>query len=107
MADSSHSSQGATTPSQWPCKPLSVQLNAWVRRQVKNLARNDIFHCAGRRRFATVGSWATGYHYAVGGETMQATVLGKSSLAHATGIARDIAEQAAQRAVKQLLIDVR
>jgi len=46
-------------------------------------------------------------HYAMGGGTMRATVLGKSSLAHAAGIARDIAEQAAQRAVKQLLIDVR
>ena len=46
-------------------------------------------------------------HYAVGGETLRATVLGKSSLSHAARIARDIAEQAAQRAVKQLLIDVR
>ena len=46
-------------------------------------------------------------HYAVGGETLRATVLGKSSLSHAARIARDIAEQAAQRAIKQLLIDVR
>ena len=50
-------------------------------------------------------------HYAVGsnegGRTMQATVSGKSSLSHAACIARDIAEQASEKAVKQLLIDVR
>ena len=45
--------------------------------------------------------------FAIGGGTMRATVSGRSSLSHAACIARDIAEQAAQRAVKQLLIDVR
>ena len=45
--------------------------------------------------------------YAVRGGTMQARVSGKSSLGHAARIARDIAEEAAQRAAKQLLIDVR
>lgn len=45
--------------------------------------------------------------YAVRGVTMQARVSGKSSLAHAARIARDIAEEAGQRAAKQLLIDVR
>ena len=38
---------------------------------------------------------------------MQARVSGKSSLAYAARIARDIAEEAAQRAAKKLLIDVR
>ena len=41
------------------------------------------------------------------GEMMRATVSGRSSLRYAACIARDIAEQAAQRAVKRLLIDVR
>ena len=45
--------------------------------------------------------------YAVRGSTMQARVSGKSSLGHATRIARDIAEEAARRAVRDLLIDVR
>lgn len=38
---------------------------------------------------------------------MQARVSGKSSLAHAAHIARDIAEEAGRRAARQLLIDVR
>jgi hypothetical protein len=41
------------------------------------------------------------------GGMMRATVSGKSSLRSAASIARDIAEQAAQRAAKKLLIDVR
>jgi hypothetical protein len=41
------------------------------------------------------------------GGMMRATVSGKSSLRSAACIARDIAEQAAQRAAKKLLIDVR
>ncbi|HXU41394.1 MAG TPA: hypothetical protein VN675_03655 [Burkholderiales bacterium] len=45
--------------------------------------------------------------YAVRGGTMQARVSGRSTLAHAARIARDIAEEATQRAAKQLLIDVR
>src|ERR1043165_1063857 len=45
--------------------------------------------------------------YAVRDGTMQARVSGKSSLGHATRIARDIAEEAARRAVRELLIDVR
>ena len=45
--------------------------------------------------------------YAVRGGTMQARVSGRSSLAHAARIARDIAEEAGRRAAKQLLIDVR
>lgn len=45
--------------------------------------------------------------YAVRGGTMQARVSGRSTLAHATRIARDIAEEAGRRAAKQLLIDVR
>jgi hypothetical protein len=43
----------------------------------------------------------------VGGGTVRATVSGKSSLRYAAHIARDIAEQAASRAAKRLLIDVR
>jgi hypothetical protein len=42
-----------------------------------------------------------------GGEMMRATVSGRSSLGYAACIARDIAEQAASRAAKKLLIDVR
>ena len=38
---------------------------------------------------------------------MQARVSGKSSLGHAARIARDIAEEAARRAARDLLIDVR
>ena len=45
--------------------------------------------------------------YAVRGGTMQARVSGRSSLGHAARIARDIAEEAARRAVRDLLIDVR
>jgi hypothetical protein len=45
--------------------------------------------------------------YAVRGGTMQARVSGKSSLGHAARIAREIAEEAARRAVRDLLIDVR
>ena len=45
--------------------------------------------------------------YAVRDGTMQARVSGKSSLGHAARIARDIAEEAARRAVRELLIDVR
>ena len=45
--------------------------------------------------------------YAVRGRTMQARVSGKSSLGHAARIAREIAEEAARRAVRDLLIDVR
>ena len=45
--------------------------------------------------------------YALRDGTMQARVSGKSSLGHATRIARDIAEDAARRAVRELLIDVR
>lgn len=45
--------------------------------------------------------------YAERGDTMQARISGKSSLAHATHIARDIAEEAGRRAAKRLLIDVR
>ena len=45
--------------------------------------------------------------YAVRGRTMQARVSGRSTLSHATRIARDIAEEAARRAVRDLLIDVR
>ena len=45
--------------------------------------------------------------YAVRGETMQARVSGRSSLGHAARIARDIADEAARRAVRDLLIDVR
>jgi hypothetical protein len=45
--------------------------------------------------------------YAVRGSTMQARVSGRSSLGHAARIARDIAEEAASRAVRDLLIDVR
>lgn len=45
--------------------------------------------------------------YAVRGRTMQARVSGRSSLGHAARIARDIAEEAARRAVRDLLIDVR
>jgi len=41
------------------------------------------------------------------GGMMRATVSGKSSLRSAAWIARDIAEQAASRAAKKLLIDVR
>jgi hypothetical protein len=39
--------------------------------------------------------------------TLRAVVSGKSSLLHARRIARDIAEQAASKATRQLLIDVR
>lgn len=45
--------------------------------------------------------------YAERDGTMQARVSGKSSLAHAARIARDISEEAARRAVRELLIDVR
>jgi hypothetical protein len=45
--------------------------------------------------------------YALRGGTMQARVSGKSSLGHAGNIAREIAEEAARRAVRDLLIDVR
>ena len=45
--------------------------------------------------------------FAIGGGTVQATVSGKSTLAHATWMARDIAEQATRSAARQLLIDVR
>ena len=45
--------------------------------------------------------------YSGAGGMMRATVSGKSSLRSAAWIARDIAEQAASRAAKKLLIDVR
>jgi len=45
--------------------------------------------------------------YALRGGTMQARISGKSTLGHATSIAREIAEEAARRAVRDLLIDVR
>lgn len=45
--------------------------------------------------------------FAVRDGTLRAVVSGKSSLAHAGSIARDIAEQASREATKQLLIDVR
>jgi len=45
--------------------------------------------------------------YALRDGTMQARISGKSTLGHATSIAREIAEEAARRAVRDLLIDVR
>ena len=45
--------------------------------------------------------------YAVRGGTMQARVSGRSSLGYAVRIAREIAEESARRAVRDLLIDVR
>ena len=45
--------------------------------------------------------------YALRDGTMQARISGKSSLGHAARIAREIAEEAARRAVRDLLIDVR
>jgi hypothetical protein len=52
---------------------------------------------------------AMGYRiqYATGDGTLRAVVSGKSSLAQAAWIGRDIAAQASREAVRQLLIDVR
>jgi hypothetical protein len=45
--------------------------------------------------------------YALRDGCLRAIVSGKSSLEHATSIARDIAEQASRESVEHLLIDVR
>jgi len=45
--------------------------------------------------------------YAIGAGTVEATLSGKSSIAHATWMARDIADEATRSAARQLLIDVR
>jgi len=45
--------------------------------------------------------------YTQRGPTMSARISGKSSLPHAAGIAREIADEATRRTVEQLVIDVR